>query len=99
MQAELQRHRKDREVTDAVVVREVLNNGFTEEFLDNLSKPDMTLEDRIILYLVWRALALGTFSLRGNLEDMLRLIKSELVRVKRELGHKLINGLCNGREQ
>jgi hypothetical protein len=48
---------------------------------------DGAFDTRLLLYVMWRALSLGTFSIRDSVENVLLVLRKELCRTLKEIEH------------
>ena len=68
---------------NVTLIKLLADRGFSEKFHEVMNSPNQ-LAYRILVYAIWRALALGTFSLRGDSSDISSIIAPELERLIRE---------------
>lgn len=72
-----------------------INYGLPEQLRTILLDPKTNFRVRILIYCIWRALALGTFSIRDNKDNVLGIISKEFEKVEREISH-VIRGMERG---
>jgi 16S rRNA G966 N2-methylase RsmD len=70
----------------APAIKKINDAGFSAELSNLLSSEKLSLQTRLYVYVIWRAIANGTFSLRDG-EDFYGVIGVELGRFIKELTH------------
>jgi predicted RNA methylase len=74
------------------IIKYISENGFSKDFFDRMNGSSFPLIFRVLVYAIWRSLALGTFSLRGEASDLYQVIKQELDHIIHEYKY-LLTGL------
>jgi hypothetical protein len=69
-------------------IKKTANHGFSKELLEYVSNQEAKYVDiRFSFYIIWRAIVLGTFSIRDKDDNVISVIRKELERTRREIDH------------
>jgi hypothetical protein len=72
-------------------------NGFDDFLNEKIFHSEGILKTRFAFYLLWRAMTLGTFSIRENISNLRKVFVQELEKVKAEIEHLHQTLLGSGR--